>query len=223
MTAIACIGEPISWLRLETYALEARDAAVGEHVASCRACARCLDEIRADVVALPVLALPAAPARSRVRRWWLAAPAFAVAAVLALVLWRGLDPGDDGRDDTTHIKGVGEVVLGLVRERAGAIRFDVQTYAPGDRWKVIVTCAPGIDRDIGAWVDASVDDAGVVDYPLAPARIACGNRVAVPGAFAITGDRTHQVCIRVAADAAPERRPPRIGEPGVACLRIRPE
>jgi hypothetical protein len=217
---MACIGEPISWPRLEAFAVSARDTAIAEHVASCRACARCLDEIRGDLVALPPLAVPVP--RRRWWRWqWLApAMAAAAAAVVLLVIWRG--GPDPARPDVTRVKGVGEVVLDVVRERGGVIRPDVRSYAPGDRWKVVVTCPPEAAA-WPVWIDVAVVDAGAVDHPLAPARIGCGNRVFVPGAFSITGDRVNQVCIRVAAAAAPDRTPPRVGEPGVACVALHPE
>ena len=70
MTAHACIGEPISWLRLETFAIGGnRDAAIAKHVAECAACARCLDEIRATsaggdhAIELPRLVIPVPPSR----------------------------------------------------------------------------------------------------------------------------------------------------------------
>jgi hypothetical protein len=224
----ACIGEPISWLRLELYALDPSDAAVGEHVASCPACGACLAQLRADTVALPPLvATAAAPAGSR-RKWWLAlVPAFAAAAALLLfvVLPRGGESGGGGdeapprRDDVATVKGLGEIVLGTVRERAGAIRMDVATFAPGDRWKVVITCAPGGN----AWVDVAVLDAGTVDYPLGePQQIACGNRVVVAGAFSITGDRPNRICARIAAASA-TRTPLTPGAPDVACVTVRPE
>src|SRR5262249_16647577 len=114
---------------------------------------------------------------------------------------------------------VGDVVLGVVRERAGTIREDVLTYAAGDRWKVVVTCPPSAH----AWIDVAVGDPAGVDYPLAPAQVAGGNRVVVPGAFAITGRAANRVCVRVAADSAPPRTPPYPGEPNVACVTLRPE
>jgi len=214
----ACIGEPISWLRLERHALEGADAGIGEHLAACAVCARCLDEIRGDLVALPPLAVPERrPARWQARwRWWLApAMALAAAAVL-LVVWRSGPggPGPEPREDVARIKGVGEVVLGVVRERGGVIREDARTYAAGDRWKVVVTCPPAAS----AWIDVAVYDAGQIDHPLAPARIGCGNRVALPGAFSITGDRANRVCVRIGADAAPER-----GQAPDACVTLRPE
>jgi hypothetical protein len=75
MATPVCIGEPISWLRLERFALDASDAGVGEHVAACAACRQCLDDIRGDVVALPVLHVPER------RTWrWFALPAIAALA-----------------------------------------------------------------------------------------------------------------------------------------------
>jgi len=214
----ACIGEPISWLRLERYALGGgADPAVHEHLARCAACARCLGKIRGDTVELPPL--PALPPvdlsdrRARRRPRWLApAMAFAAAAAVALVVWRS--GGGERREEVARIKGVGEVVLGVVRERGGAIRHDARTFAPGDRWKIVVTCPP----DAAAWVDVAIYDAGQIDHPLAPARLGCGNRVVLPGAFTLTGDRANRVCVRVAAGAAPDRaRPPD------ACVTLRPE
>jgi hypothetical protein len=144
--------------------------------------------------------------------------ALAGAAAVALVLWRGAGTGPSPdrarREDVARIKGVGEVVLGVVRERAGAVRLDARTYAPGDRWKVVVTCPPAAS----AWVDVAVHDAGGVDHPLAPARIGCGNGVALPGAFSITGGRTNRVCVRIGAAAAPDR-----AGPPDACVTLRPE
>lgn len=217
-----CIGEPISWPRLERHAGGgAADAAIGEHLAACAACARCWSEIRDDLVALPPLAMPERAARAeRTRfRWWAPAMAFAAAAAIVLVVWRvgdgdGGGGGGEPREDVARVKGVGEVVLGVVRERGGVIRPDVRTYAPGDRWKVVVTCPPSAS----AWIDVAVLDAGQVDHPLAPARIGCGNQVAVPGAFSITGDRANRICVRVDAASAPDRaRPPD------ACVTLRRE
>jgi hypothetical protein len=221
-----CIGEPISWLRLERHALGGGgggDPAVGEHLARCPACARCLEQIRGDAVALPPLpALPPPPAARppRAVRWLGPAAALAAAAAVAIVVWRGGDapapPGHEIARSAARIKGVGEVVLDLVRERGGAIRDDVRTYAPGDRWKVVVTCPPAAS----AWIDVAVYDADQVDHPLAPARIGCGNRIALPGAFSITGDRANRVCVRIAEAAA---APPDRARAPDACVTLRPE
>jgi hypothetical protein len=216
----ACIGEPISWLRLERLALgDVGDAAVHDHVARCAACARCLDEIRGDLVALPPLAVPERRRARALPRWLAPTMALGAAAAVALVVWRsGGGPGDLAapREDVARVKGVGEVVLGVVRERGGVIRDDARTYAPGDRWKIVVTCPPAA----AAWIDVAVHDAGQIDHPLAPARIGCGNRVVLPGAFSITGDRVNRVCVRIDADAAPDRARP---EPPDACVTLRPD
>jgi hypothetical protein len=199
---MTCIDTPVSWLRLEQFALDGRDAKIASHVAACPACARCLDEIRVDVVALPVLDVPA---RRATRPWWhFALPAFALAAaILALLAW----PRDRIREDTVTVKGIGEVILGVVRERDGAIRDDAHTFLETDRWKVVLTCPPSAS----AWVDIDVGG----DHPLAPARIACGNRVVVPGAFHLTGSAPNRICVRVAASEG--------AEPNRACVTIRPE
>jgi hypothetical protein len=220
MTTQACIGEPISWLRLELFAIDKRDAAIAAHLAECPACAHCLDSIRDSELELPRLIIPVTPAP--VRRPWLRwlVPAFAVAAAaLVVVVLLPRDPDAEQREDLARVKGVGDVILGTVRERAGTIREDMPTFAPGDRWKVVVTCPPAAS----AWVDVAVVDPNGVDYPLAPARVACGNRVVIPGAFSITGAAPNRVCVRVAATATPVRTPPRPGSPDVACVTIRPE
>lgn len=204
----ACIGEPVSWPRLERFALGAPDPAIAAHLAACPACRLCLDQIRDDAIALPPLVVPAPRAR-RAARWWLA-PAFAVAAAaVAIVVLRPVPASP--ASETIGVKGVGEVTLELVRERGGAIRHDATSYAPGDRWKVVVTCPPSAS----AWIDVSVADGATVDRPLPAAQLPCGNRVVVPGAFTITGARANRVCARVAAAPGAEAQ--------TACLTVRPE
>jgi hypothetical protein len=57
----------------------------------------------------------------------------------------------------------------------------------------------------------------VTDRPLVPARLACGNRVVVPGAFTVTGGRANRVCVEIAtiSEAA--------AGTGRACLTLTPE
>jgi hypothetical protein len=210
----ACVGTPVSWLRLERHALAA-DGEVRDHLAVCPACSASFSAITDDIVALPPLAVPDKRARSWLR--WLipTMTAAAAAAVILLVIVRRPGPAED---NVTTIKGGGTVVLGVVRERAGAIRSDVTTFATGDRWKITLTCEPG-----PVWVDVSVTDPHGIDYPLGPTQIACGNQIAVPGAFSITGREINVVCARLDVDAIPARTPPHPGEPGVACMTLRPE
>lgn len=182
---MTCIGEPISWPRLERFA-RTGDAAIQAHVDACPACARCLDEIRRDVVALPVLVVPE---RAR-RRWvWFAMPAFALAAAVVVLL---LLRRDETRPDVGGVKG-GALAIELVRERGGQTQEGARTFLPGDRWKVLVTCAPGAKT-----IDVTVADGLTVDRPLAPSQIECGNRIALPGAFSLTGDRPNRICVETA-------------------------
>jgi hypothetical protein len=265
----ACIGEPISWLRLERFALGEPDPAIALHTAACPACRRCLDQIRSDVVALPPLELPAelelaqlswlAQRWRRARRWWrvrrrchskrsappalrrrwpalvLAAALVAIAALAVIVVVVPRDStssehriaevaagiGDFAPDLTrilrsdslgvVAVKGVGEVRVELVRERAGEVRFDATRFAHRDRWKVIVTCAPSAT----VWVEVSVNDGVTIDRPIAPAQLRCGNRIVVPGAFTITGIGAHRVCARVAPGPGAQAQ--------AACATVRPE
>ncbi len=233
MTA-ACIGEPISWLRLETFAAGERDTTVSAHLASCPACQHCFEEIRSDVVALPPLVLPASaqesPRRAR-RPWWQwAAPGLAVAAAVAIAVVvirpKSIEPH---RADVASIKGGGTLVLSLVRDREGSIRDDVTTFRDGDRWKVVVTCSPEAG-DAPVFVDVSVKASYSVpaDFPLSTARVACGNGVVIPGAFSLDNAGpgvSYRVCVRVApaADGAPLRDTPTGREPNVACRTITSE
>jgi hypothetical protein len=194
---MTCISEPVSWLRLERYALDGRDGSVREHIAACPACKSCLDEIARDAVVLRPLIVP------EKRRWWLVAiPAFAVAAAILFLL----RPREE-TSESVRIKGLGTVELDVIRERNGAIGDD-RTFRAGDRFKVIVTCPP----EHLARFDVAVTEQGAAraDRPLAPAQLLCGNRVVLPGAFSLTGNKPHRVCVR-------------INDAGDACLTLRPE
>jgi hypothetical protein len=213
----ACIGEPISWLRLERFALGTPDPAIASHVAACPACRQCLAQIRDDVVALPPLEVPTRRPRPLGRRRWLApACASAAAAAVLIVVLRRPAPRDtelaSGPSVTVGVKGVGEVTLELVRERGGAISHDARSYAPGDRWKAVLSCPPSATA---VWIDVSVADGTTTDHPIAPTELRCGNHVVVPGAFTITGGEVNQVCARIAA--APG------ADAGTACLTLRSE
>ncbi len=211
---MACIGEPISWPRLERHAVTS-DPAIAAHLARCPACAQCLTEITGDLVALPGLVLPA-PVNKPARWWWFAVPALAAAAIAVMII-RPKEPAH--RTNVASIKGGGDVTLALVRDRAGTITEDAATFAPGDRWKVVLTCAPGQST----WVDVSVLEShgSSPDRPLAPARISCGNRVVLPGAFELTGHGANTICVRV-GETEPALALPSPG-PDVACITVDPE
>jgi hypothetical protein len=219
----ACIGEPISWLRLEQFAMSRKDAAIGAHVEKCEACRACLGEIERDVVALPPLAVPEAkPARRPFWQRFVLPAGLAVAAAAILLFVVRPRPTEQHRaHDISQVKGLGTVELGLVRERSGVIREDARTFAAGDRWKVLVTCA----ADKAASVDVFVLENGAPqpDFPLDPVRITCGNNIALPGAFAITGDKLNNVCVQVSTDGPPDRGDLTATKRGTACVTVSPE
>ena len=192
---MSCIAEPISWLRLERHALGEHDAAVVAHLAACATCRTCADAIAADTGELPALR-PAAviPIRKKRPLWQIAAPAcaLAAAAVIALVVISRPPPRER---DRFAVKG-GELVLGLVRERAGAIADDATTFRPTDRWKVVVTCPPGEALTPRVSV-VEVGGTAPADHPLLDTVVACGNRVVLPGAFTLTGPRPNQICVTI--------------------------
>jgi hypothetical protein len=202
MIAARCISEPISWPRLEQHA-RASDRDVDAHVAACPACHACLEAIRADAIVLPALVV-AEPRRAR--WWWLAAPALAAAAAVLVLLVR--PQPEPPHPLVARVKGIGDVIISTQRERAGVVRDDIHSFAPGDRFHVVVTCPPAATGAVAITVD--VRDGVTVDHPLAPATLACGNNLVLPGAFTLTGTRANELCVHI-NDAAP------------ACLSLAPE
>jgi hypothetical protein len=204
-----CVSEPISWLRLERYALgEAPDAAaIAEHLASCAACRACLARIEADAKeVLAELPKPASPASRAVgvtrkpsawRRATVAAgSAVALAAAVVLVLGRG----PAAPDDRDRIKGA-EIAFSLVRDDDTLFAEAGGTFRDGDRFKALVSCAPGTR----ARFDLVVYDEHGASFPLeVPAALACGNDVPLPGAFLVRGPSPMRVCL-VWGDAPPDR------------------
>jgi len=204
MTAMTCIGAPISWLRLEQHAL-AEEAETARHLDACAACRAAFATIEGErdraLPPLGDLALAAAARRRRLlrTRWLAAGGALAAAAVVVLLVLRR-EP-----QDLPGIKGGDGLVLDLVRERSGEVVAGPVSFKDGDRFEVLVTCA----RRAEVTVDVTVEQAGETFTPLAPARIRCGNRVALPGAFVLTGTAPVRVCARLAGD--------------VSCLSLTPD
>jgi hypothetical protein len=208
---LACIGGPISWLRLETFAAGSPDATVDTHVAACAACRYCLEQLRADTVALPPLVIPSSVKKAQ-RAWWkTAAPVLAAAAAAVVIFMVARKPVDTlpTPENIVSVKGAGTVELETVRERGGAITEKARTFAPGDRWKLVLTCATGGEVHTDVTI-VELDTKPYPDRPLAPATIACGNHVVLPGAFTLTGSNANRVC--VAFDATTQ-----------ACVTIKPE
>ena len=193
---------PLSWLLLERYQLGEVDATerarVDEHLAACPICRADLGVITADERRLPALPEPV-PARSWSRFGLALATASAAAGLVGLLvagwaLWPVADPGIE-LPARIQIKG-GELALVLVRARQGALVEDPIDYASGDRFRIELTCPPGQV----AW-EAVVFQTGQAHFPYPPGQaLACGNRVALPGAFQLTGSGPVVVCVAIGAE-----------------------
>lgn len=178
---------PVSWLRLEQYALGelsgAEREAVRAHVESCEECRRFLRQIEDDRRPLPAL-----PMRRR-RPWGLAAVAgLAIAAGVGLVVVPKRDDPQTSRPGShRRVKG-GDLAITLVRDRAGRVQRSPSRFREGDRFQAYVTCPPGAHRLV---VEVRQDGIDV----LADGVVSCGNEVPVGPAFALTGRRETAVCV----------------------------
>ena len=187
----AC-AQPISWLLLERHALgELAGQEVSTHLSDCASCRAALDVIERDrgreMPSLPDLTLARASRRRRRLRAAVAGGAVALAAAAMLsIMWRGRD------DRIAGIKG-GELTVSVVRERDGEVEHEPDDFLPGDRFKVLVTCAAA--EPVTAHV--TVRQAGTIARPLPPASIECGNRVTLPGAFRLTGSEPASICVEI--------------------------
>lgn len=204
-----------SWLELERLALGELPAELGQELDE-RSQAL-LRELRADVVALRPLPAAAGPAP---RRWWLWSGGVGLAAATAaaaLVLTLGGDERGAARvASVVGIKGGGTLAVELVRERAGSVALAPDRFAPGDRFKVLVTCStPGqVTADVVVYQD------GEASFPLAAGPVQCGNRTPLPGAFTLRGGPA-TVCVAV---DPPERTALAAGPPrDAACAVVQPE
>jgi hypothetical protein len=202
-----------SWLRLELHALGELSAAEAAEVAADLErdadSRRCLERIHGDRRDLPRLPVPepqSSPWARLRRHLYLAwAPLAVAAAVVVLLVVRGGQPeqvaGVPG--PRIQVKG-GDVAIALVRERDGVIAHEPADFAAGDRFKVLLTCPP--DRRLHGEVLVIQD--GETGFPLAPVDLACGNRVALPGAFRLTGAAPAAVCFTF-ADTPLDRTAPK--------------
>jgi hypothetical protein len=244
MTA-RCIGEPVSWLRLERLRLgelpEAERAAVAGHLAACAACAACLAHIETDQAELPPLEVrepraieSARRPLSRVRRLFAGAGALAAAAVAVLAIghaWRAPGPSAaESETGRTRSKGDGMAFV-LVRADGERVVEGQGVFRDGDRFKALVTCPPSLNASFDLVVfDEGGDPSGggsATAYPLEPVRhFSCGNEVPLPGAFRLTGIENETVCVvwrdEGAVDRAGLSRARELGDPRAMCKELRP-
>jgi hypothetical protein len=231
-----CIDTPVSWLRLEQYAVGEMVAAEREHIAAhleaCPACGACFDQIGEHEVKLPSLVEGARAGTADTRepgarpRWFawggLGVGLTAAVAALGLFVLRGSDPATSGISvppNRVTIKG-GDVAIELVRQRGTAVRLNAKGYRDGDRFKVLFTCPVA-----GAMhIDVAVIQDGKVAFPLPAGTSPCGNRVSVPGAFGLTGTNPVTVCVLFDRGGPRQRSavaPKRLGRAVCASLTAR--
>jgi hypothetical protein len=225
-----CSAVPISFLRLERYALGELNAPereqIAAHLGTCTLCRSCFDELQASELplpSLPALSAPRKPARPRMLFWGITGGMLAAAAALLLITRPALDRSKPPAAADSHTKG-GELTLSLVRQQAGSSALDPSVFAPGDRFSAQVTCPPQPDK---AW-DLVVFQAGQAFFPLQPtAALHCANHAALPGAFTLTGTTPASVCVvltqRVGVDRTELRRLGPVGLPATsACTIVAP-
>ncbi len=225
-----CSAVPISFLRLERYALGEVDASEREqimaHLSSCTLCRSCFDELQTSALTLPPLPARSAtrkPARVRRLFWSITGGALAAAAALLLMTRPAPDASKPRAAADNATKG-GELTLSLVRQHAGNSARDPALFAPGDSFSAQVTCPPQADQ---AW-DLVVFQAGQAFFPLQPtAALVCGNHLSLPGAFTLSGSTPASVCVvlsnRVGVDRTELRRRGPAGLPATsACVIVAP-
>lgn len=199
MTA-SCTSTPISWTRLELYAVgegtEDDRLAIATHLGACDACKSCLATLEADTRPLRPLALPAKKAESNVfslRRATAAVGALAFAAAVFLFIRHNGASGDlaGGMPGEARTKGM-TVGFVLVRDDNVEVGGADGTYRDGDRFKARVSCP----ADMHASWDLVVLDNGEASFPLEQqADLPCGNGVVLPGAFRLVGHNPMTVCL----------------------------
>jgi hypothetical protein len=205
----ACVGQPISWLRLERYGLgelpAPECAEIELHLAACPSCGECLNRAKLDRE-LPELPLPLPAAKRTPRRSW-RVPAWSgwvgVASAAAMLLWVMQRPVvDQPPGPRLRAKG-GEFALEVVRLDPQGRLQEASHFTATDRFKVLLTCPP-------AWhgqAQVVVYQAGHAYFPLPGQTIDdCGNRRGLAGAFRLDGKSPVAVCVALAATTVQRER-----------------
>lgn len=206
---IQCKNTPISWLELERFALgeSLKEAIVRNHLAECEACAQVSSIIASDERTMPALLMPRpVPATSLWWKW----PAVLVPVVALLVLFWQVQR--EGSQFSSGVKGE-SLSLTLVRERSGVLLAPTH-HAPNDRFKVLVTCAPGLRL-----VDLVIRQDGVLNLPIPTSELECGNATPIPGAFTLEGG-VAEVCVQFVSEK--DQGTPLLKADAI-CVRVHPE
>jgi len=109
-------------------------------------------------------------------------------------------------DDLAHTVDYGAVAAHVVAIIEGPSLDLVETLAQN----LADACLGFVGVEVVEVVEAG---SKTTDHPLAPAQIACENRVVLPGAFELTGAVANRICVQVTTDGDTDR----------ACITVRPE
>jgi hypothetical protein len=215
-----CIGEPVSYLRLERYNLHELpaedDRRVAEHLAQCATCRACFERLQADGREQDLVALVAPPPRAAARpRGWLWG-AGAIAASLAGLLF--VMHAEPGLQPMGLVKG-GDLALELTRMDAQGQLLDPTRFAQGDRFKIALSCPPAL----AGRVRVLAFQAGEIFEPLPTQQLeSCGNRRALAGAFQLDGSAPVELCVMLGEQGPGSARSrDALPDPHV-CTRIEP-
>jgi hypothetical protein len=190
-----CIGEPISWLELERHALgeSAQAALIDRHLLECASCEGVAKSIELDARRMPALLVPLSPPRRSSPRWfWLFA---LLPAAALLLLWLRVPQIDERAKDGFGTKG-GDATMLLIRERDGVL-LEPTHFSPGDRFKVEVSCAPGLHQ-----MRVTITQEGQTFSPLPTSKLQCSNQTVLPGAFSLDGGLA-RVCLTIGDQGDP--------------------
>jgi len=220
-----CIGVPVSYLRLERYELRELPAhehqSIADHLAQCPTCRACYERMHADdrKEALPALIAglqQQPPAAARPRGWLWGTGALALCLIGLLAVLRGT-PGTQPMAPGAATKGAA-LALELTRVDADGHQRDPSRFAPGDRWKVAVSCPPAL----AGVVRVLAFQAGERFEPLPAQTLAsCGNRRMLTGAFRLDGLAPVDLCVLLGDADITVHAPDALPEPHV-CTRIEP-
>jgi hypothetical protein len=226
----SCIGEPVSYFRLERFALRELSAdeqrSVAEHLAQCPTCRACHDRIQADGREQDLAALvarlqaprgPQPRAAGRARGWLWGTVALSLTGLLAVLSTQpGTQPMAPG--GTPGTKGDG-LALELTRIDDRGQQLEPTRFAPSDRFRVALSCPPAL----AGKVHVLAFQAGEKFEPLPAQTLAsCGNRRMLSGAFRLDGSAPVDVCVLLGdADVTAVRARDGLPEPHV-CARIEP-
>ena len=181
-----CIGQPLSWLTLESYFLgeitDKEKINIESHLKSCPACQECFESIKKDAQqelkpwAYIEPKLKSTGLIPRGSLAWIAASVSLVLAMLIVgIIWSDWEQKQEYIPQKKIAFKGGSLAISLVREREGSVLHEPTTFSPKDRLKVLVTCPPGenISGELVVFQD------GKAFFPFPPLRpVRCGNRMA---------------------------------------------